>query len=195
MGRKKKEQPLVKIDCEDCADRRRHGGCSKDGCPWLKCQIPLGSVTYGEAVTKHFFRFKELRPRVNQAVKKYEGPWANVGHLPRLQTAKKMTRCFTEKDTPRCHAVMYLLTSSFDLFSRILGCFNEDGLHLNRARLRDIPPHSKALFNAACEIYSGNELGLIGKLGSRDTDDATFQLILTALLVSQYGPDVLSLAP
>ena len=46
MGRKKKEQPLIKIDCEDCADRRYYGGCSKDGCPWLESQIPMGSVTY-----------------------------------------------------------------------------------------------------------------------------------------------------
>ena len=196
MGRKKKEQPLIKIDCEDCADRRYYGGCSKDGCPWLESQIPMGSVTYSEAVTKHFFRYKELRPRINKAVQKYEGPWTNIGHIPRLQTARKMTRCFTEKDTPRYHAVMYLLTSSFDLFARILGCFSEEGLWLNRARLLDISPHNKALFNAACEIYSGNEQKLIGELGNRDTiGDAAFQLILTALMVSQYGPAVLSLAP
>ena len=196
MGRKKKEQPLIKIDCEYCADRRYYGGCSKDGCPWLENQIPMGRVTYREAVTKHFFRYKELRPRVNQVVKKYEGPWTNIGHIPRMQTARKMTRCFTEKDTSRYHAVMYLLTSSFDLFARILGCFSEEGLHLNRAELRNISPHNRALFNAACKIYNGNDQVLLTDLTGRDPiDDAAFQLILTALMVSQYGPAVLSLAP
>lgn len=196
MGRKKKEQAVIKINGEDCADRLGHGECTQDDLFRLKRQISMGIITYGAAAAKHFFRYKKLRPRVDQAVKKYKGPWRNVGHMLRMQTARKMTLCFSEKDTPRYFAIMYLLTSSFDLFSRILGCFSEDGLQLNLARLRGITPYNDTLFRAAWEIYNENEQKLLADLASRDkVSDAAFRLILTALMVSEYGHAVFDLIP
>lgn len=196
MGRKKKEQPFIKLDCVDCNDHRRKGGCSQDGCPWLTGQIPTGSVRFGEAAMKLFYRHEKLRPRLEKAVREYKGPWTNIGHMPRLETAQKMTRFYTEKDTPRYFAVLYLLTSSFELFVRTLGCFRDDHLRLDLAQLRDITDHDNSLFCAAREIYKGSEQKIFASLTGRDAvDDTAFQLILTALMVSKYGPAVLRLIP
>ncbi len=145
---------------------------------------------------KLFYRHEKLRPRLEKNVRDYKGPWTNVGHMPRLETARKMTRACAERDTPRYFAVLYLLTSSFELFSRVLGCFTDDGLNLELARPRDITDHNNSLFCAAWEIYNGSEHKIFASLTGRDAvNDTAFQLILTALMVSKYGPAVLRLIP
>ncbi len=107
-----------------------------------------------------------------------------------------MTMCAGEVDKPHYYAAIYLLTSSFELFHRVLGCFQRDGLRLNLAELRDIAPHDYVLYRAAKDIYGGYIPQVISDMADQEkVDDAAFGLIVTALMVSKYGPAVLRLVP
>ena len=196
MGRRKREECPIFLDCVFCADSTRNGGCSKDGCPQLTDSVADGAVSYPEVALKLFYRYKNIRPRLGKAAIRYVGPWVNIGHDPRLERARKMTKCALDIYSPRYFAALYLFASSFELFYRILGCFWSDSFHFDAVDFREITPHEYALYRAARDIYDEKDQQILYDMADREkVDDAAFDLILTALIISRYGPIALRLAP
>ena len=95
---------------------------------------------------------------------------------------------------PRFFAVLYLLGSNRGLLKRAWNACMPGGFEPRYMVMRGVSEHDYTLIQAAKALMCGG-LGLtIYDLADREVvDDAAFQLIVNALLIANYGPDVLKL--
>ena len=95
---------------------------------------------------------------------------------------------------PRFFAVLYLFGSSRALLKRAWNACMPGGFEPGYMVMRSVPEHDYALIQAAKVITGcGSGLELEDLADAEVVDDEAFRLIVNALLIANYGPDVLKL--
>ena len=183
------------VECEYCI-KWRHRRCQAVGCPWLAERIEAGVVSYAAAVRELFgaLHVPELCWRLEWLIKGYNGSfWLNAEHEYNTRLLLRSVG-YQAWRNPRFFAVLYLFGSNRGLMKRVWNACMPQGFEPMFLVMRGVSEHDYTLIQAAKALMCGG-LGLtLYDLADRDVvDDKAFTLIVNALLIANYGPDVLKL--
>lgn len=183
------------VACEYCVNSRRRR-CRITGCPWLAERIEAGVVSYAAAVRELFgaLHVPELRWRLEWLIKGYNGSfWLNAEHEYNTRLLLQSVG-YQAWRNPRFFAALYLFGSNSLLMKRAWNACMPHGFEPLYMVMRGVSAHDYTLIQAAKALMCGG-LGLtLYDLADRDVvDDKAFWLIVNALLIANYGTDVLKL--
>ncbi len=183
------------IACEYCVEWR-HRRCQAVGCPWLAERIEAGVVSYAAAVRGLFgaLHVPELRWRLEWLIKSYNGSFRlNTEHEYNTRLLLRSVG-YQAWRNPRFFAVLYLFGSNRGLMKRAWNACMPQGFEPLYMVMRGVSAHDYTLIQAAKALVCGG-LGLtLYDLADREVvDDVAFRLIVNALLIANYGTDVLKL--
>ena len=183
------------VACEYCVEWR-HRRCQAVGCPWLTERIEAGVVSYAAAVRELFgaLHVPELRWRLEWLIKSYNGSfWLNTKHEYNTRLLLRSVG-YQAWRNPRFFAVLYLFGSNGLLMKRVWNACMPQGFEPLYMVIRGVSAHDYTLIQAAKALMCGG-LGLtLYDLADREVvDDEAFGLIVNALLIANYGSDVLKL--
>ena len=183
------------VACEYCV-AWQHRRCQTVGCPWLAERIEAGVVSYAAAVRELFgaLHVPELRWRLEWLIKGYNGSfWFNAEHEYNTRLLLRSVG-YQAWRNPRYFAVLYLFGSNRALLKRAWNACMPHGFEPMFLVMRGVSEHDYTLIQTAKALMCGG-LGLtLYDLADRDVvDDKAFTLIVNALLIANYGSDVLKL--
>ena len=183
------------VACEYCAEWQ-HRRCQAIACPWLAERIGAGVVSYAAAVRELFgaLHVPELRWRLEWLIKSYNGSfWLNTEHEYNTRLLLRSVG-YQAWRNPRFFAVLYLFGSNRGLMKRAWNACMPQGFEPLYMVMRGVSAHDYTLIQAAKALVCGG-LGLtLYDLADREVvDDVAFRLIVNALLIANYGTDVLKL--
>ena len=166
------------------------------GCPWLAERIEAGVVSYAAAVRELFgaLHVPELRWRLEWLIKGYNGSfWLNAEHEFNTRLLLRSVG-YEAWRNPRFFAVLYLFGSNRALLKRVWNACLPGGFEPSYMVMRGVSAHDYTLIQAAKAITgctSGLELEDLAD--AEIVDDVAFRLIVNAMLIVNYGADVLKL--
>ena len=183
------------VACEYCVEWR-HRRCQANGCPWLAEQIEAGVVSYASAVRELFGGVADeaFIARLGLLVLNFRGSfWLNREHEYNTRLLLRSVG-YQAWRNPRFFAVLYLFGSNSLLMKRAWNACMPHGFEPLYMVMRGVSAHDYTLIQAAKALMCGG-LGLtLYDLADREVvDDKAFTLIINALLIANYGPDVLKL--
>ena len=183
------------VECEYCAEWQ-HRKCQAVGCPWLTERIEAGVVSYASAVRELFGGVKDetFIARLGLLVLHFRGSfWLGREHEYNTRLLLRSVG-YQAWRNPRFFAVLYLLGSDRALMKRAWNACMPQGFEPMFLVMRDVSEHDYTLIQAAKALMCGG-LGLtLYDLADREVvDDKAFTLIINAMLIANYGPDVLKL--
>ena len=166
------------------------------GCPWLAERIEAGVVSYAAAVQELFggVANEAFVKRLGQLVLHFRGSfWLDREHEYNTRLLLRSVG-YQAWRNPRFFAVLYLFGSNRGLLKRVWNACMPGGFEPLYMVMRGVPEHDYALIQAAKALMCGG-LGLtLYALADREVvDDVAFKLIVNALLIANYGTDVLKL--
>ena len=166
------------------------------GCPWLAERIEAGVVSYAAAVRELFgaLHVPKLRWRLEWLIKGYNGSfWLNAEHEFNTRLLLRSVG-YQAWRNPRFFAALYLFGSNRLLMKRVWNACMPHGFEPMFLVMRGVSEHDYTLIQTAKALMCGG-LGLtLYDLADRDVvDDKAFTLIVNALLIANYGSDVLKL--
>ena len=164
-------------------------------CPWIAERIEAGAVSYQEAVLTAFPGKGLSFERLLETIQAYPGTfWLNKQHKDRMEMFNHRLGYAPKRNTPVYYAVMYLLTTSEELFRRTSNCFYRKGVEFDYAVLQNISLHDYALYAVAKDLYTGTvKLTLLDMADREIVDDEAFRLIINATLIAKYGVQAFNL--
>ena len=183
------------VVCEYCVEWR-HRRCQAAGCPCLTERIEAGVVSYAAAVRELFgvLHVPELRWRLEWLIKSYDSSfWLNTEHEYNTRLLLRSVG-YQAWRNPRFFAALYLFGSNSLLMKRVWNACMPGGFEPMFLVMRGVPEHDYTLIQAAKALMCGG-LGLtLYDLADREVVDyEAFKLIVNALLIANYGADVLKL--
>ena len=183
------------VACEYCAEWK-HRRCQAIACPWLAERIGAGVVSYAAAVRELFgaLHVPELRWRLEWLIKSYNGSfWLNTEHEYNTRLLLRSVG-YQAWRNPRFFAVLYLFGSNRGLMKRAWNACLPDGFEPMFMVMRGVSEHDYTLIQAAKAITGcGSGLELEDLADVEVVDDEAFRLIVNAMLIANYGSDVLKL--
>ena len=153
-------------------------------------------VSYADAVRELFgaLHVPELRWRLEWLIKGYNGSfWLNAEHEYNTRLLLRSVG-YQAWRNPRFFASLYLFGSNRALMKRVWNACMPGGFEPLYMVMCGVSEHDYTLIQAAKALMCGG-LGLtLYDLADREVvDDVAFQLIVNALLIANYGSDVLKL--
>ena len=183
------------VACEYCVEWR-HRRCQAVGCPWLAERIEAGVVSYAAAVRELFgaLHVPELCWRLEWLIKGYDGSfWLNAEHEYNTRLLLRSVG-YQAWRNPRFFAVLYLFGSNRALLKRAWNACLPSGFEPGYMVMRGVSEHDYVLIQAAKAITgNGSGLELEDLADAEAVDDTAFRMIVNALLIANYGADVLKL--
>ena len=166
------------------------------GCPWLAERIEAGVVSYAAAVRVLFggIEHEAFIQRLGKLVLHFRGSlWLSAEHEYNTRLLLRSVG-YQAWRNPRFFAVLYLFGSNRALLKRAWNACMPGGFEPMFMVMRGVSEHDYALIQAAKALMCGG-LGLtLYDLADREVvDDKAFTLIVNALLIANYGSDVLKL--
>lgn len=183
------------VVCEYCVNSHRRR-CRVTGCPCLTERIEAGVVSYAAAVRELFGGVEDeaFIQRLGQLVLHFRGSlWLSREHEYNTRLLLRSVG-YQAWRNPRFFAVLYLFGSNRALMKRVWNACMPQGFEPMFLVMRGVSAHDYALIQAAKALMCGG-LGLtLYDLADREVvDDVAFTLIVNALLIANYGSDVLKL--
>ena len=182
------------VECKFCTEYKK---CDRNlmKCPWIAERIEAGTVSYTEAVLTAFPGKGLSFVRLIETIRDYPGTfWLNKQHKDRMEMFNHVLGYVPKRNTPSYYAVMYLLTTSEELFRRTSNCFYRRGIEFDYAVLQNISLHDYTLFSVAKDLYTGTvKLTLLDMADREIVDDEAFHLIINATLIAKYGVQAFNL--
>ena len=183
------------VACEYCVNSRRRR-CRESGCPWLAERIEAGVVSYASAVRGLFggVENEALIQRLGQLVLHFRGSfWLSAEHEFNTRLLLRSVG-YQAWRNPRFFASLYLFGSNRALMKRVWNACMPGGFEPLYMVMCGVSEHDYTLIQAAKALMCGG-LGLtLYDLADREVvDDKAFMLIVNALLIANYGSDVLKL--
>ena len=183
------------VACEYCVNSRRRR-CRESGCPWLAERIEAGVVSYASAVRGLFggVENEALIQRLGQLVLHFRGSfWLSAEHEFNTRLLLRSVG-YQAWRNPRFFASLYLFGSNCALMKRAWNACMPLGFEPMFMVIRGVSEHDYTLVQTAKALMCGG-LGLtLYDLADREVvDDVAFKLIVNALLIANYGTDVLKL--
>ena len=181
------------VACEYCVNSRRRR-CRITGCPWLTERIEAGVVSYASAVRELFGGVADeaFIARLGLLVLHFRGSfWLDREHEFNTRLLLRSVGYGAWRD-PRFFAVLYLFGSSRTLLKRAWNACLPGGFEPGYMVMRGVSERDYALIQAAKAITgNGTGMALEDLADAEVVDDEAFRLIVNALLIASYGPDVL----
>ena len=183
------------VACEYCVNSRRRR-CRVSGCPWLTERIEAGVVSYASAVHELFGGVKDetFIARLGLLVLHFRGSfWLGREHEYNTRLLLRSVG-YQAWRNPRFFAALYLFGSNSGLLKRAWNACMPGGFEPVFIVMRGVSEHDYTLIQAAKALMCGG-LGLTLYDLSDDeiVDDEAFALIVNALLIANYGSDLLKL--
>ena len=183
------------VACEYCVNSRRRR-CRESGCPWLAERIEAGVVSYASAVRGLFggVENEALIQRLGQLVLHFRGSfWLSAEHEFNTRLLLRSVG-YEAWRNPRFFAALYLFGSNRGLLKRAWNACMPGGFEPVFIVMRGVSEHDYTLIQAAKALMCGGlGLTLYDLADAEIVDDEEFRLIIHALLIANYGPDVLKL--
>ena len=183
------------VACEYCVEWR-HRRCQANGCPWLAERIEAGVVSYASAVRELFGGVADeaFIARLGLLVLNYRGSfWLNREHEYNTRLLLRSVG-YQAWRNPRFFASLYLFGSNRGLLKRAWNACMPGGFEPVFIVMRGVSEHDYTLIQAAKALMCGGlGLTLYDLADAEIVDDEEFRLIIHALLIANYGPDVLKL--
>ena len=183
------------VACEYCVNSRRRK-CRIMGCPWLAERIEAGVVSYASAVRELFGGVADeaFIKRLGSLVLHFRGSlWLNREHEFNTRLLLRSVG-YEAWRNPRFFAVLYLFGSNRALMKRAWNACLPGGFEPGFLVMRGVSVHDYTLIQAAKAITGcSSGLELEDLADAEIVDDTAFRLIVNALLIANYGPDVLKL--
>lgn len=183
------------VACEYCINSRRRR-CRESGCPWLAERIEAGVVSYASAVRGLFggVENEALIQRLGQLVLHFRGSfWLSAEHEFNTRLLLRSVG-YQAWRNPRFFASLYLFGSNRGLLKRAWNACMPGGFEPVFIVMRGVSEHDYTLIQAAKALMCGGlGLTLYDLADAEIVDDEEFRLIIHALLIANYGPDVLKL--
>lgn len=183
------------VACEYCVEWR-HRRCQAVGCPWLAERIEAGVVSYAAAVHGLFgcVENEAFIQRLGLLVLHFHGSfWLDSEHEYNTRLLLRSVGYGAWRN-PRFFAVLYLLGSNRGLLKRSWNACLSGGFEPGFLVMRGVSAHDYTLIQASKAITgNGSGLELEDLADAEIVDDVAFRLIVNALLIASYGPDVLKL--
>ena len=185
----------VDVACEYCVNSRRRK-CHIMGCPWLAERIEAGVVSYASAVRELFGGVADeaFIKRLGSLVLHFRGSfWLDREHEFNTRLLLRSVG-YEAWRNPRFFAVLYLFGSNRALLKRVWNACLPGGFEPGFLIMRGVSAHDYTLIQAAKAISGcGSGLELEDLADAEVVDDEAFRLIVNAMLIANYGPDVLKL--
>ena len=183
------------VECEYCVEWQ-HRKCQAVGCPWLAERIEAGVVSYAAAVRGLFggIEHEAFIQRLGLLVLHFCGSfWLNREHEYNTRLLLRSVG-YQAWRNPRFFAALYLFGSNSGLLKRAWNACMPGGFEPVFIVMRGVSEHDYTLIQAAKALMCGG-LGLTLYDLSDDeiVDDEAFALIVNALLIANYGSDLLKL--
>ena len=183
------------VACEYCVEWQ-HRKCQAVGCPWLAERIEAGVVSYAAAVRGLFggIEHEAFIQRLGLLVLHFCGSfWLNREHEYNTRLLLRSVG-YQAWRNPRFFAALYLFGSNSGLLKRAWNACMPGGFEPVFIVMRGVSEHDYTLIQAAKALMCGG-LGLTLYDLSDDeiVDDEAFALIVNALLIANYGSDLLKL--
>ena len=183
------------VACEYCVNSHRRR-CRITGCPWLAERIEAGVVSYASAVRELFGGVEDeaFIQRLGALVLHFRGSfWLNRENEYNMRLLLRSVG-YQAWRNPRFFAVLYLFGSNRGLMKRAWNACMPGGFEPMFLVMRGVSEHDYTLIQAAKAITGcGSGLELEDLADAEVVDDEAFRLIVNALLIANYGPDVLKL--
>ena len=183
------------VACEYCVNSRRRR-CRITGCPWLAERIEAGVVGYAAAVRELFWRVENeaFIQRLGLLVLHFRGSfWLNREHEYNTRLLLRSVG-YEAWRNPRFFAALYLFGSNRALMKQAWNACLPGGFEPRYMVMRGVSEHDYTLTQAAKALMCGGlGLTLYDLADVEIVDDEAFRLIVNALLIANYGPDVLRL--
>ena len=183
------------VACEYCVNSRRRR-CRIAGCPWLAERIEAGVVSYASAVRELFWGIRDeaFIQRLGLLVLHFRGSfWLDREHEFNTRLLLRSVG-YEAWRNPRFFAVLYLFGSNRALLKRVWNACLPGGFEPGFLIMRGVSAHDYTLIQAAKAISGcGSGLELEDLADAEVVDDEAFRLIVNAMLIANYGPDVLKL--
>ena len=183
------------VACEYCAEWQ-HRKCQAVGCPWLAERIEAGVVSYASAVRELFGGVADeaFIKRLGLLVLHFRGSfWLDREHEFNTRLLLRSVG-YEAWRNPRFFAVLYLFGSNRALLKRVWNACLPGGFEPGFLIMRGVSAHDYTLIQAAKAISGcGSGLELEDLADAEVVDDEAFRLIVNAMLIANYGPDVLKL--
>ena len=183
------------VACEYCAEWQ-HRKCQAVGCPWLAERIEAGVVSYASAVRELFGGVEDeaFIKRLGLLVLHFRGSfWLDREHEFNTRLLLRSVGYGAWRN-PRFFASLYLFGSNRALLKRAWNACMPSGFEPGFLVMRGVSAHDYTLIQAAKAITGcGSALALEDLADAEIVDDVAFRLIVNALLIASYGPDVLKL--
>lgn len=183
------------VECEYCVNSRRRR-CRVSGCPWLAERIEAGVVSYASAVRELFGGVADeaFIARLGLLVLNFRGSfWLDREHEFNTRLLLRSVGYGAWRN-PRFFAVLYLFGSSRTLLKRAWNACLPGGFEPGYMVMRGVSECDYVLIQAAKAITgNGSGLELEDLTDTEAVDDAAFRLIVNAMLIANYGADVLKL--
>ncbi len=166
------------------------------GCPWLAERIEAGVVSYASAVRELFGGVADeaFIKRLGSLVLHFRGSlWLNREHEFNTRLLLRSVG-YQAWRNPRFFASLYLFGSNRGLLKRAWNACMPGGFEPGFLIMRGVSAHDYTLIQAAKAISGcGSGLELEDLADAEVVDDEAFRLIVNAMLIANYGPDVLKL--
>ena len=183
------------VACEYCVNSRRRK-CRIMGCPWLAERIEAGVVSYASAVRELFGGVADeaFIKRLGSLVLHFRGSfWLDREHEFNTRLLLRSVG-YEAWRNPRFFAVLYLFGSNRALLKRVWNACLPGGFEPGFLIMRGVSAHDYTLIQAAKTLSGcGSGLELEDLADAEVVDDEAFRLIVNAMLIANYGPDVLKL--
>ena len=183
------------VACEYCVNSRRRQ-CRIAGCQWLAERIEAGVVSYASAVRELFWGVADeaFIQRLGSLVLHFRGSfWLNREHEFNTRLLLRSVG-YEAWRNPRFFTSLYLLGSNRALLKRAWNACLPGGFEPGYMVMRGVSEHDYTLIQAAKAITgNGSGLELEDLADAEIVDDVAFRLIVNALLIANYGADVLKL--
>lgn len=183
------------VACEYCVEWRQRR-CQAVGCPWLAERIEAGVVSYAAAVRGVFGCVEDeaFISRLGQLVLHFRGSlWFSREHEYNTRLLLRSVG-YQAWRNPRFFATLYLFGSNRALMKRAWNACMPQGFEPLYMVMRGVSEHDYTLVQAAKALMCGGlGLTLYDLADAEVVDDVALQLIVNALLIANYGADVLKL--
>ena len=183
------------VACEYCVEWR-HRRCQANGCPWLAERIEAGVVSYASAVRELFGGVADeaFIARLGLLVLHFRGSfWLDREHEFNTRLLLRSVGYGAWRN-PRFFASLYLFGSNRALLKRAWNACMPSGFEPGFLVMRGVSAHDYTLIQTAKAITGNSSaLALEDLADTEAVDDTAFRLIVNALLIASYGPDVLKL--
>ena len=181
------------VDCQSCLDHRRQSRRTLV-CLHITERLQAGAVTMVELTAETVRPWKHLG--LKQRAVGLAGRLSGFHFEDQLHVARMLKMTKGEEGAVNSHwlAAVYLLSAHAGLWQKTIAAVTPGQIDFGSIRLGDASVREYILYRVAKGIFSGALGATSAELADPElVNDDTLLLVLCAVLIARYGPDVMQI--